>query len=264
MSTLGAPAPPPVAVATRRRIPPPPPPVAASRSTNSEASAARPTPATARDRVHTSRRFGGGKHLNDRRSILGFMHPATVIPLLIVALVLGIAIGRAGTSRSAGVSRDGFARVLQVMEILLSETSGTEKTLQEIRQRLAKQDRGDRSPAGPKGQARRNAREHASRKPNDRPGTRGSSDRKDRRGTPRVIATYKGDRPRSVPLFTVQKPWRVIWSGDDVFFFIRAKDGRLIHGDGGSGTGSYIVNRSGRFYFEVVASADWTLKVERA
>jgi len=75
------------------------------------------------------------------------------------------------------------------------------------------------------------------------------------------LVTYSGKGPRTLRPFTTEGPWSISWRGDDVFFFIRGSDGRLIHGDGGRGTGSYTVRRAGRYYLEVVARGAWSLSI---
>jgi hypothetical protein len=279
MSAAGArPLPPAPVLTTPGKSPPPPPPVGWSNGTYSARDERTSAGPPALDRVLKSR-FSNkrGRHLGNPRSVLTLLHPLTIATLLVFALVLGIAIGRAGTQNvePSGASRERLAYVIDVVEVLLDETSGNEKALQEIREKLANRRTADRQLISAKQQGNHKESEGAKHQGNhkesggasrrSRPGARvGDSSGKASRSESKVIAAYEGDRPRSVPLFTAKKPWRVAWSGDDVFFFIRAENGRLIHGDGGSGRGSYVVRRSGRFYLEVIASADWTLKVERA
>jgi hypothetical protein len=266
MSKTGSrpPPPTPAMAAPGTPPPPPPPPIGSSNGSYSATDEKSYAALPGSDRVVIKPRVSdkGAKHLRDSKSVLRLLHPLMIAPLLLLALALGIVIGRAGTGNveASGASPERLADLFDVMEVLLAETSGNEKALQEIREKLANRGTSDRGRIGAKRQD----------KPKDskgarRPGLRARvEDASGRASRSKVIASFEGDRPRSVPPFTARKPWRVVWSGDDVFFFIRAEDGRLIHGDGGSGRGSYVVRRSGRFYLEVIASADWTLKVERA
>ena len=79
-----------------------------------------------------------------------------------------------------------------------------------------------------------------------------------------LIAEFTGTGSQSTPAFEADEPWRIRWQGRDVFFFILRSNGELVHGDGGSGTGEYLVSETGSFSLNIVAQGRWSIRLTRA
>lgn len=93
-------------------------------------------------------------------------------------------------------------------------------------------------------------------------GRKGQAEGKGARGRTKVIASMDGSGPESTDSFSARAPWQIKWEGEDVFVFVnRAKDGSLVRGDGGRGSGSFVVREGGRFVMDVLAHGDWAIKV---
>jgi hypothetical protein len=84
-------------------------------------------------------------------------------------------------------------------------------------------------------------------------------------GAPGLIDTISGSGSATTDIVSMRGPWRLEWTGDDVFVFIkRAEDGRLVRADGGQGNGSFVIPEGGRFILDVLARGPWSLKVVRS
>ena len=95
------------------------------------------------------------------------------------------------------------------------------------------------------------------------PRANGGESSRPSRGPKEVVAAFEGEGPETTPVFGVKGPWSIAWGGPDVFFFLKDVRGVLVHGDGGTEAGSYTVRRSGRFYLDVVARGEWTIRIVR-
>ena len=84
-------------------------------------------------------------------------------------------------------------------------------------------------------------------------------------GAPGLIDTISGSGSATTDIVSTSGPWRLEWTGDDVFVFVkRAEDGRLVRADGGQGNGSFVIPEGGRFILDVLARGPWSLKVVRS
>jgi len=84
-------------------------------------------------------------------------------------------------------------------------------------------------------------------------------------GAPGLIDAISGTGSATTDIVSTREPWRLEWTGDDVFVFVkRAEDGRLVHADGGQGSGSFAIPEGGEFILDVLARGTWSLKVVRS
>lgn len=84
-------------------------------------------------------------------------------------------------------------------------------------------------------------------------------------GAPGLIDAISGSGSATTDIVSTRGPWRLEWTGGDVFVFVkRAEDGRLVHADGGQGSGSFVIPKGGRFILDVLARGTWSLKVVRS
>jgi hypothetical protein len=83
-------------------------------------------------------------------------------------------------------------------------------------------------------------------------------------GAPGLIDAISGTGSATTDIVSTRGTWRLEWTGDDVFVFVkRAKDGRLVHADGGQGSGSFVIPEGGEFILDVLARGTWSLKIVR-
>jgi hypothetical protein len=79
-----------------------------------------------------------------------------------------------------------------------------------------------------------------------------------------LVQTVRGSGSTTTEIVSARGPWRLEWTGNDFFVFVkRAKGGDLVHGDGGQGSGSFVVHEDGRFVMDVVARGSWSMAVVR-
>jgi len=84
-------------------------------------------------------------------------------------------------------------------------------------------------------------------------------------GAPGLIEAMSGSGSATTDIVSTREPWQLEWTGDDVFVFVkRAEDGRLVHADGGQGSGSFAIPEGGEFILDVLARGPWSLKVVRS
>lgn len=83
-------------------------------------------------------------------------------------------------------------------------------------------------------------------------------------GAPGLIDALSGSGSATTDIVSTRGPWRLEWTGDDVFVFVKQADGRLVHADGGQGSGSFVIPEGGRFILDVLARGTWSLKVVRS
>ena len=84
-------------------------------------------------------------------------------------------------------------------------------------------------------------------------------------GAPGLIDAISGSGSATTDIVSTRGSWRLEWTGDDVFVFVkRAEDGRLVRADGGQGNGSFVIPEGGRFILDVLARGPWSLKVVRS
>ena len=83
-------------------------------------------------------------------------------------------------------------------------------------------------------------------------------------GAPGLIDAISGSGSATTDIVTTHGPWRLEWTGDDVFVFVkRAEGGRLVQADGGQGSGSFLIPEGGRFILDVLARGTWSISVVR-
>jgi hypothetical protein len=83
-------------------------------------------------------------------------------------------------------------------------------------------------------------------------------------GAPGLIDGISGTGSATTDIVSTRGPWRLEWTGDDVFVFVkRAEEGRLVHADGGQGSGSFVIPEGGEFILDVLARGTWSLKIVR-
>jgi hypothetical protein len=81
-------------------------------------------------------------------------------------------------------------------------------------------------------------------------------------GAREVVHNISGSGSATTDVVSTSGPWRLEWTGDDVFVFVkRAKDGRLVDADGGQGSGSFLIHEDGRFILDVLARGDWVIRI---
>jgi hypothetical protein len=267
VATLLPPQPPRRSAPPRPPIPPPPP--AAPTGRPPPPPGDRPTnpheaPDPRRPRYLGSER--AAKHKSHQRSAIHLLNPILMVGALVLALVAGIIVGRGSFVRGSQDlgSEENIRQLARSIDTLFRQSSELEGAVEDVHSALGSVTR-DLS-------LRRNRfiskRGQAGAKDSKADRSGGRTDESRSAPHPEVsnesIASYEGSGPRTLASFTTNGPWQIRWRGQDVFFFIRADDGRLIHGDGGRGTGSYIVRKAGRFYLEVVARGAWNLNIVEA
>jgi hypothetical protein len=81
---------------------------------------------------------------------------------------------------------------------------------------------------------------------------------------PGQIDAISGSGSATTDVVSTRGPWRLEWTGEDVFVFVkRAENGHLVHADGGQGSGSFVIEEDGRFILDVLARGTWSLTVVR-
>jgi hypothetical protein len=84
-------------------------------------------------------------------------------------------------------------------------------------------------------------------------------------GAPGQIDAISGSGPATTDIVSTRGSWRLEWTGDDVFVFVkRAEGGRLVHADGGQGSGSFDIPEGGEFILDVLARGTWSIRVVRS
>jgi hypothetical protein len=84
-------------------------------------------------------------------------------------------------------------------------------------------------------------------------------------GAPGLIEALSGSGSATTDIVSTRGPWRLEWTGDDVFVFVKqAENGRLVHADGGQGSGSFVIPEGGRFILDVLARGTWSIRVVRS
>jgi hypothetical protein len=84
-------------------------------------------------------------------------------------------------------------------------------------------------------------------------------------GAPGLIDALSGSGSATTDIVSTRGPWRLEWTGDDVFVFVKqAENGRLVHADGGQGSGSFVIPEGGRFILDVLARGTWSIRVVRS
>lgn len=81
-----------------------------------------------------------------------------------------------------------------------------------------------------------------------------------------VIAEFSGDGTKNTQPFIVEKPWNVSWnaSGDLFQIFLMDMEGGLVSlpaNQLGSGSGSSFQVAKGKFYLQVNAVGNWSIKI---
>lgn len=84
-----------------------------------------------------------------------------------------------------------------------------------------------------------------------------------------TIATYSGSGQATTEPFRVSGPWKVEWESTAKVFFLNGFEAgdpnstypAQIAGPNAPSTGSSYIGRGGRYYFKVVSSGGWSLKV---
>lgn len=235
-----------------RIVPPPPPPPPPPRSRESGVRGLTDVRPPVRNSQPRAQRYFEQRRRSTRHAY------TSLAALLTMLLVMGIAAGYLiGAGRDS--PRAAPAREIRLLEQRLSARIAEGLAIMEKRVGDIRAQAFSRRPSRAKPDTRTKSRKRAKSQTKD---PKSLAKPTQARGGTRVIASMDGSGPRTTDPFTARNPWQIEWRGADVFIFVkRAKDGSLVHADGGQGRGSFVIREGGRFVMDVLARGTWSISV---